>query len=599
MHLGRCLKGAVVSVLFLFSAQGGASQLQELSLDPFWQLLLHHNGQRFLVEDPRFYLSSLNQADELVQAVSVFFPEVALSVDDIEVICRFPARYEWLRSRLSLMDRPSAASLCTDYSEFLQRVPAEHISLVYAAENITQPSSMMGHSFLAFRGKNTQNTELAHALTFFTDVDVSRPVDLIWGSLVRGKPGYLVVSPLRQQMAFYLHDEQRNVYEYPVRMNHEQRSLLLAHLWELRQVDIDYYFHRFNCATLTNNLLAFAEPSLLNASASWLSPLDVVKLSYGQGILEAPVLHPSDKWKIREISKALHQHELDRVFRDMYSDGIPVVIPDPSHRFLLVELGMSLAAFDYHSGELSEPAFRKKVDYFSSLDHGDLAHRIELPANRDPLLRANDSQVALSWQNDRRIGLRWLPAAHLVSDNHRHAFSESELQLLSITGSYQPETRSLRLEQATLYAVSSFIPYDKFTGGLSGRFHISMYRQPDALGHSTLIPSVGGGLGASHSIHQDVMFYTLFNAAIEQHRGLYLTAGPEVGVMMYQLFNNKSVISLRHDLNYMGSGKSRHAMRWQQSWFLHQDYTLHFSFEKQRFQGLHHISSALELRLYY
>lgn len=601
MLFRNSLKGAFLGVLFLFQLIGHAQVVDDLSNSPVWHLLLQHNDKGFLIQDHDFYIAGpeTDLKSELQRSIDLFFNTSSLTANQIATICRFPARYEWLRQQLDYHNWQGAQSLCPDFAEFIQRVPFDRLYLVYAAENITQPSSMMGHSFLALKGKTNDGTELAHALTFFTDVDLTRPVDLIWGSLVKGKPGYLMVSPHRQQMAFYLHQEQRNVYEYPVNMKADQLALLQAHIWELRQVSVDYFFHSLNCATLTNNLLGFASADLLPNSVNWLSPLDVVKVSYNAGILSSPTLYPSDKWKVRETRKVITSRGLLPEFYHFYETGQFSEYLEPGDRVLFTELGHGLSTYQYHQSKLTESELTAKKRAFAVASSNEAQHQIELPASRDPLLRADDSQFGISWSQDERIMLRWLPAAHLLSDNHRHAFSESELQLFSITASYKPWTRSARIDDATLYAVSSFIPYDSLTGGVSGRFHIRASRLLGFESSQVLTPSIGGGIGATVSLHHDVMLYALFNASAEQHHGLYLTAGPEVGLFMYQVFNNKSLVSFRHDLNYLGSGKSSQRLKWQQSWFASRQYTWHWHLEKQWLNKQRDLSAGFEFRIYY
>ncbi|WP_027669415.1 DUF4105 domain-containing protein [Rheinheimera baltica] len=594
------LRGAVLCAFFLLSIPS-ISATTPLWLHHEWQALLHLDVHgESLITDAGFMRTASAEA-EFKYFVAAFFDDKHIQTKQWQSdICRYPARYIWLRQQLQQTDTFLPAQVCADYNIFRKKMPADSVTLVYAAENITQPSSMMGHAFLAFSGHNEKGIEVSHALTFFTDVDLSNVALLIWQSIVSGKQGHLIVSPYKEQLQFYLKNEQRNVFEYPVATNSGQRELLMAHLWELKQTELSYYFHTFNCATLTNNLLALLNPELATVTSSWLSPLDVVKINKQFNVINHSNLLPSDKWKVRTISPLIG--DVARKYaRDFnYSDYIQLLAEGPEETLLALEFAQSLLNYNYQQGTISAADYTVKTDMLISLSDRDAANaELTLSNTKDPTLRPADGQMSVSYIQNNDVVLSYLPASHKLSDNHKHAFSESELQLFSSSVSYNTGTGNARLQELTVYSVSSFIPYDPYTGGWSGRFSLGAARKADSNLENKLAAGVSGALGLTTEIHADIYLYGLMNISADWYRGLQLSAGPEVGLMMYQLFNNKTLLSYRRDFNQLGSDRPIGKLSWTQSWFFSSEAALIWQFDKILSGRNKDIRSGLTLRFYF
>lgn len=600
MKLFHQLKGAVLCAFFLLLTSS-VNAIPPLWQHHEWQALLHLDTQgKSLITDTNFMRTASAEL-EFKHFVSAFFdPEHTQTQQWQSEICRYPARYIWLRQQLQLTDTVLPTQVCGDYDVFRQKMPADNVTLVYAAENITQPSSMMGHAFLAFSGQNEKGIDVSHALTFFTDVDLSNVALLIWQSIVSGKQGHLVVSPYKDQLQFYLNNEQRNVFEYPVATSPWQRELLMAHLWELKQTELSYYFHTFNCATLTNNLLALLTPEQASVTSSWLSPLDVVKMNKQLGVINHSNLLPSDKWKVRTIRPLLSEaaKRYARNFSD--SDYIQLQSKGPEETLLALEFSQSLLSYSLQQETISPAEYRFKAEQLSSLGERDAADfKLELSNAKDPTLRPADGQVSISYMQNDDVVLSYLPASHKLTDNHKHAFSESELQLFSSSISYNASTGNTRLRELTVYSVSSFIPYDPYTGGWSGRFSLGAVRKANRKLDNKLAPGVSGALGLTVEMHPDIYLYSLLNISADWYRGLQLSAAPEVGLMMYQLFNNKTLLSYRRDFNQLGSDRPIDRLSWAQSWFFSSDAALIWQFDKITSGHSKDIRSGLTLRFYF
>ena len=160
-----------------------------------WLSLLHVINNKTYIEDHSFLLSNPNFSakQELINSIQYLLDDNA----DINHRCRFPARDFWLRKQLNLPE--VSYSHCLDFKEFLDKAPADKISLVYASENISQASSMMGHTLLKISGKNSHNFFVEHGVSFYTEVKGFNLPKIIYDSIIVGKKGYFALSPFYEK----------------------------------------------------------------------------------------------------------------------------------------------------------------------------------------------------------------------------------------------------------------------------------------------------------------------------------------------------------------------------------------------------------------
>ncbi len=277
-------------------------------------------GGQALVEDSRFLLSlpQFSLAAELRATLDLLYGP------DAQAVCRFPARYLWLKRQLALPALPALpVEACEDLAEFKARAPIDTLSLVFASETLSHPSSMMGHLFLKLSGRVADSSVREHAVSFFTEpVSLNLP-KVLYDSLVGGMKGFFTLGPYQQQIENYIGNESRNLWEFPVRLKPEGLELLQAHLIELRQVEFTYYFQRYNCATLVKHVLAVAEPAILEHKDLWTTPKDVVRAAQDVGMLETANALIAARWTLRILSGGLDAAQIDGIKRDVEAFRLP------------------------------------------------------------------------------------------------------------------------------------------------------------------------------------------------------------------------------------------------------------------------------------
>ena len=518
--------------LLLFAFFSTASALAELSPErrATWSHLLHIHNDRPLIEDPGFLLTESEVSVAQLRQLSI-----DLFVSDPASRCRFPARYITLVSEGAI--ERSGLEECTEYQEFVRRVPVDAISVIFASEHLTQPSSIMGHVMLAMSGDNTKGQYVEHAASFFTTLDFANPASFIAQTLITGKEGYFIVQPLSASLNNYLYTEQRNVWRYPLELTARQRELMQAHMWELGGTDIPYLFQSHNCATLSLDLvrLAVNDP---DTRRDWVSPIDVVRYADRHKLFNEKRVLASDRWQVSMLQEFMTVEDVDLVDAWL-SDDRPDTEAQPQTA-MNRRLAQVLARYRVTQGQMPSEQYQRLSGTFSEWE----STQLELTDYRDPLKSAADAHISLGYQHDGGsdwITFGWLPAAHDLMDNNRNYFGESILRLSDVRLRASTDNGRVQLEGWTLYETLALNPWNRLTGGVSGYFHMRLDRDPlDSL-KSDLGFATEGGVGVTIKPARDIGVFALVGAGMRAETdNLHAFLHPQVGMWIYEVANMKS-----------------------------------------------------------
>lgn len=517
--------------------------MSKLAGDSVWLALLHVKNGKPQIPDPDFLLSLRTQTFSPLQELMA---TLAFAESGPAGYCRFPARYRWLhRHGFASPD----LSLCAEYQEFLQKAPADQISLIYASENLTQPTSMMGHAMLALSGINDEGRLAEHSVSFLTDIQGLTLLELFADTLVFGAEGLYQVQPLRRHYQYYLVEEQRSVWRYELDLSEFQTQLVHDHIWELKTVQAPYFFHTHNCATLTLDLVAVAAPDV-NKGVGWVSPADVAKQMSRHRLIQQAEMTPSSRWEIRMLQEAISFQSAARIKRwGLGEQGLYGSDWSDRDRYLMFRLATAYSHYQFQEGHIDLDAYMSRQQELvrqADPDWSD-ARKLDISQYRSPLKTPEDSQwnIGLLRTSDTDwVTLDWLPASHAIEDDNREYFSETELKMGEVSVKASPAANQLRLRRLQILSARSFTPYDSLTGGLSGAFNLGIY-ELDAEGYSQRLGfQMKGGPGVTLAPGRDFRLYSLIQGGVDwtlDEEVLFLQ--PEVGGYLYELLDMKTWIS--------------------------------------------------------
>lgn len=515
-----------------------------LEREPVWHALLHLTAGQPNITSPDFLLSAPRFSPGAELAATLKF----LYGGDASTVCRFPARYLWLAERLALPPLPLEA--CAELAEFKARAPADRLTVVFASENLAQPSSMMGHVLLRLAGRTAQGGNVEHAISFITDTSDVNLAQLFYESMVVGKEGFFTLAPYEEKVDLYLRREQRSLWEYDLVLEPAGRDRLIAHLMELKQTRMTYLFQRYNCATVIDFLLAIGAGRSLPVEGFWLTPKDVAKRATALGIVGQSRVRPPNRWLIHALTSQLPTATVQQVRAQVEAlQPPPAETGNAEADFLRDQLAKAYQAYRIETGQVSGPA----VQAHSALLGAQLETRhagtsLVSEAFKDPVNAPDDSQALFAFLRRGEtdyVKLAVTPASHDLASDNRSYFAESQLQLFEVVLLQTLQrSRAPRLQRFTLYGAKSLVPITTLSSAWSGAFRMGMERRPVAGFNERSAVFVEGALGGTWRPQKDVDFYALAGASLTHQAGrTRLNVEPELGLVMRQVFDMKSVLS--------------------------------------------------------
>lgn len=233
-------------VLFPKHALSQTEPLSVLSQNWQWKKLLQYNERDVSeVSQREFFISSIGNIDK--QAELVAFIEQFTEYPQ-DVACRYPARYLFIRDKLSLPDVD--LSDCQELMDWMRTEQPKAISLVFADGYLKNPASFHGHLFIKIDGAEQQSINLFdNSLNFGAIVpNAEDPISYMVKGLVGGYRARYSAQPFYRHNISYAQEELRNLWHYRLALNQFDTWLLALHLFELRNTDYTYYFMSKNCA---------------------------------------------------------------------------------------------------------------------------------------------------------------------------------------------------------------------------------------------------------------------------------------------------------------------------------------------------------------
>ncbi len=501
------------------STQVNPKQRALLAQSPHWHALLHMKAGAPMINDPQFLLSSdqFSPAEELSKTIALFQSEPR------DAACRFPARLFWLSQQFSQPLTSDAFAHCTELTDYLKHVPFDQVSLVFTSEVLSSASSMMGHVFIKAGGVNYRSNKVEHAVSFFTEYQTVNPIKIIADGLWRGMSGFFIVRPYEKERSRYLIEEERNVFEYSLQLNADEKRLMQFHMWELKDRDIRYLFQNYNCATLTLYVLGVARPEIKSSEALFVSPADVVKAASSADMIDGANVNLANEWAISALELQLGLARTEQLKQLL----LTAEVTDSLTTQILSELDVEYMQRLTRHAKFSETIKHKVKTHVQSL--GDKGNGLILNSNvtKNPLTTIQDSVFSVRVDNTlrgRELNFSFLPASHYLRTTNPQFFSDSQLNIGQFDLTYNVDEEELRLNQLTLYSYQSYVPTTETLPRTSSALFMGYKQHMSDDFEQTGLLTFEGGWGKSYRLDRDIIVYGLGHAggATRWSDGLWL-----------------------------------------------------------------------------
>jgi len=395
---------------------------------------------------------------------------------------------------------------------------------------------MFGHTLLRIDAAppGVRQDLLSYGVNFSADTGGDNGAVFAWKGILGYYPGRFTVEPYYDIVKRYADWESRDIWEYELALDPAAVDLLIAHLWELRGVDFDYYFFDENCAYQILALLDVSQPSLRlhERFPTWVIPVDTVRDVAAQpGLVTDVRFRASAETRLRAAARQLPAAQ--RRLASAVADGR--VAPDAPQLDVLTDadraavLGTAYELFRY----------RYLVDREASDAERDRARRILLARSRVPIEGSALAPLAApAVHPDQGVPSALAAAGTGVRDGQyylegrlRLAYHDlmdpgggytpgAQIDLLDLTFRYYTKDRDPRVHRFTLADVVSLAPVDDFFHPISWKVGTGLFSRLVPQGPSNDLAEAyvwrtSGGVGLAIEPWAQALAYGFVDATVD------------------------------------------------------------------------------------
>ena len=572
-------------------------RLQQLANDRFWISLGHYEtaklgGWRSYVSDKKFFLApdgNEHPDHELAATVQALYAPASLGEQHAQ--CVYPARTRWLKTQLKLSDLPTPE--CAEYKKWFKDVSPHSAVMIFPAAYLNSPSSMFGHTLLRIDQADVQADKtslLSYAINFGAYIEGSdNSILYAWKGLMGGYPGLFALVPYQEKLSEYRSLENRDLWEYRLNLTQEETARMVEHVWELKQIQFDYFFFDENCSYRLLELLQVARPSLRLTEQFPLTaiPTDTVKAVKEAGLVESIEYRPSRERELLSRAEPLSGEEQDWVLKVSADQQ---VLQDPAFKALprdrqalIIDAAYRLERYRANGQERDPQRAQRSFELLRAINKNP-APELDIPQPGLP----EDGHESRTWQaglgtrGDRAFGEYGLRMAyHDLNDNAESFPLGAQIEILQMK-LRQYEGNHWQFQQLDLATIRSLTPRNELLQPLSWQVTGGLERVPGKHDDETLVSHVNGGGGGTWALGDDVLGFALGTVRVEHNNDFAEFVSPAGGFNTGVLWKNPlGNLSLEAKGDYFFNGEVRRSLSLNQQWELSRNLGLRLSAQRE------------------
>ncbi|KMN10938.1 MULTISPECIES: Lnb N-terminal periplasmic domain-containing protein [Pseudomonas] len=591
-------------------------RLQQLANDPFWISLGHYEarklgGWRSYVSDDKFFLAAdgAHHPDaELRATVEALYAPVSLG--DKHPQCVYPARTRWLKAQLNLNDLPKVE--CAEFTQWFTDVAPHSTVMIFPAAYLNSPSSMFGHTLLRIDQADVQSNKtalLSYAINFGAYIEGSdNSILYAWKGLAGGYPGLFALVPYQEKLSEYRSLENRDLWEYRLNLTPEETQRMVEHVWELKQIQFDYFFFDENCSYRLLELLQVARPGLQLTTQFPLTaiPTDTVKAVKEAGLVESIEYRPSRERELLDRAKVLDPEEQQWVLQvsaDQTQLQNPTFMALPKARqALIIDAAYRLERYRANGLERDTGRSQRSYELLRAINQNPApelqVERPELPENGH---ESRTWQLGAGSRDDKAFaeyGLRM--AYHDLNDNAPGFPLGAQIEILQLK-LRQYEGNKWQVQQLDLANIRSLTPRNALLQPWSWQVGGGLERVLGKHGSERLVTHVNGGAGGTWQLSDNLLGFALGTVRVEHNNDFAAFVSPAAGYNTGVLWRNPvGNLSLETKADYFTNGEVRRSLSLNQQWEISRNLGLRLTAQRE----FSHLASPvnevmLELKWYH
>lgn len=572
-------------------------RLQQLASDRFWISLGHYEtaklgGWRSYVSDKKFFLApdgNEHPDHELAATVQALYAPARLGEQHAQ--CVYPARTRWLKDQLNLTDLPTPD--CSEFKKWFKDVSPHSAVMIFPAAYLNSPSSMFGHTLLRIDQADVQSDKtslLSYAINFGAYIEGSdNSILYAWKGLMGGYPGLFALVPYQEKLSEYRSLENRDLWEYRLNLTQAETARMVEHVWELKQIQFDYFFFDENCSYRLLELLQVARPSLRLTEQFPLTaiPTDTVKAVKESGLVESIEYRPSRERELLSRAEPLTGEEQDWVLKvsaDQQHLQDPAFQALPRDRqALIIDAAYRLERYRANGQERDPQRAQRSFELLRAINKNP-APELQIPQPGLP----EDGHESRTWQaglgtrGDRAFGEYGLRMAyHDLNDNAESFPLGAQIEILQMK-LRQYEGNHWQFQQLDLATIRSLTPRNVLLQPLSWQVTGGLERVPGKHDDENLVSHVNGGGGGTWALGDDVLGFALGTVRVEHNNDFAEFVSPAGGFNTGVLWKNPlGNLSVEAKGDYFFNGEVRRSLSLNQQWELSRNLGLRLSAQRE------------------
>ncbi|MBK5439897.1 DUF4105 domain-containing protein [Pseudomonas sp. TH32] len=572
-------------------------RLQQLANEPFWLSLGHYEsgkfeGWRSYVSDKKFFLApdgAHHPDQELKATVEALYAPASLGEKHAQ--CVYPARTRWLKDQLHLTDLPALD--CKEFKQWFKDVAPHSAVMIFPAAYLNSPSSMFGHTLLRIDQADVQSNNtalLSYAINFGAYIEGSdNSILYAWKGLMGGYPGLFALVPYQEKLSEYRSLENRDLWEYRLNLTQVETERMVEHVWELKQIQFDYFFFDENCSYRLLELLQVARPTLRLTEQFPLTaiPTDTVKAVKEAGLVEKIDYRPSRERELLERAKPLSSDEQQWVLKisddqkQLQEPAFKAIAKD--RQALIIDAAYRLGRYRANGLERDTERSQRSFELLRAINQNPAPDlKIERPGLPEDGHESRTWQAGIGTRGDKAFGEYGLRMAyHDLNDNAEGFPLGAQIEILQMK-LRQYEGNHWQLQQLDLATIRSLTPRNALLQPWSWQVTGGLERVPGKHDDETLVSHVNGGAGGTWQLRDDMLGFALGTVRVEHNSDFGEAISPAAGFNTGVLWRNPlGNLSLEAKGDFFTNGEVRRSISLNQQWELSRNLGLRLSAQRE------------------
>lgn len=508
-----------------------------LAQRPAWLALLHYKPEAISrrvasqADDDAFFLSDRGRTlagAELKANIRAFLQPAAEGYAQ----CRFPARWHWLKQQLDIGNGYDVS--CPGFQRWFDALAKDRLVLVFPSMYLNNPGSMFGHTFLRFDDADGEIL-LSHALNYSASYDPEDDgITYVLNGVFGGYRGVFSMRRYFETVQAYSNIENRDIWEYQLDLSREEIEQLLRHVWEVTNINFDYYFFRENCSYRLLGLIETVRPEAAR-NAAWNFPLYAIPVDTVRALGRADMIvdrqyRPSLASQIQAWFDTMTRNEADLVLELVRSDEALIELAgsgfDEAQQAKILNQAYTLLEFEQKQDTARANSLLSARSKLRSAEN----IAVVPPASPETGHRSARFTAGAGRRNDLDyIELSIRPGFHDLVDAVEGYVKGAEINVLDTSLRWFNDSNELRLERLRFFNIVSLNPVRRWYKPVSWQLDVLLDRTQLNNTSDTLAFVTRGGAGISTDWGFFAMAMLEGNVSGRYDKGYSLYAGLLLG----------------------------------------------------------------------